>query len=94
MHQLEQMAKVLFRSSLFVRGILQSRAAGIAALRLEELSWAETKPLVAKLGLSTFLVKRNIQQRNHPLLAHGTVPTGEKNQMTRNLVSTNGGRQC
>ena len=55
MQQLEQMVKVLLHLSLSVWGILQSRAAGLTGVQLEELSWAESKPLVAKLGLSVFL---------------------------------------
>ena len=34
---------------------LQSQAAGLTGVQLEELFWAESKPLVAKLGLSIFL---------------------------------------
>ena len=55
MQQLEQMVKVLLHLSLSVWGILQRRAAGLTGVQLEELSWAESKPLVAKLGLSIFL---------------------------------------
>lgn len=55
MQQLEQMVKVLFHLSLLVWGVLQSRAAGLTGVRLEELSWAESKPPVAKLGISIFL---------------------------------------
>lgn len=55
MQQLEQMVKVLSRLSVSVWGILQSRAAGLTGVQLEELSWAESKLLVAKLRLSIFL---------------------------------------
>ena len=77
MQQLEQMVKVLLHLSLSVWGILQSRAAGLTGVQLEELSWAESKPLVAKLGLSIFLSWKE-QVTNHSLLAHGAFPPGEE----------------
>lgn len=71
-----------------VRGTLQSWAAGIAGVKLEELSWAESKPLSCKAEAQCFsFLKRKLgRHRNHPLLVDDTGTVGEKNWMARNLV--------
>ena len=78
MQQLEQMVKVLFHLSLSVWGILQSRAAGLTGVQLEELSWAESKPLIAKLGISIFLPwKEQVTKKPFSSCPWG-FPPGEK----------------
>lgn len=72
-----------------------SWVAGIAGLKLEELSHAESKTPRRKAGAQyfPFLKGKCDRHRKHPLVAPGTLTTREENGMTRNLVSTNGRRQ-
>ena len=73
MQQLEQMVKVLFHLSLSVWGILQSRAAGLIGIRLE------SKPLIAKLGISIFLPwKEQVTKKPFSSCPWGSSPRWKK----------------